>query len=211
MRKSLQYLSDLHLERLNIIPRPKICGNYLALCGDIGDPFKNNYKEFIKYTTYNYEKVFLIAGNHEFLYNNNKRKNRKKVLDQIQEIEIKYNNLFFLNNDTCELDNYKIIGTTLWSKGVYKKNHKKSLKFLKKELKDDKQKIILSHYLPSYKLIIPKYKKYNQINYATNLEYLIKKPIYAWLCGHSHCVYNININGVYCGINTSFQPKSIIL
>src|SRR4029079_12083032 len=85
------------------------------------------------------------------------------------------------------------------------KLYQKSVNFVEQNIKQYPKKdiIILSHYLPSYKLIIPKYYNYKpKYQYASNLDYLIKKPVKAWLCGHSHCQIEKYINGVYCGINT---------
>ncbi len=47
----LQFVSDIHLElRKNKIPiiKPIESGNsYLALCGDIGNPYLSSYKKFL--------------------------------------------------------------------------------------------------------------------------------------------------------------------
>lgn len=65
--------------------------------------------------------------------------------------------------------------------------------------------IVLSHYLPSYKLIVPKYwtKEYSSLQqqYASNLEYLMIPNVKFWLCGHSHSKNHTIINGVFCAIN----------
>ena len=62
---------------------------------------------------------------------------------------------------------------------------------------------MLTHYVPSFKLIEPKYSKYGKLNtlFATDLEYLIQKPIEAWICGHTHSILDMKINNIYCGIN----------
>ena len=45
--KRLQYLSDVHLEVKNTIPKINKVGDYLALLGDIGNPFDRSYRDFI--------------------------------------------------------------------------------------------------------------------------------------------------------------------
>lgn len=67
--------------------------------------------------------------------------------------------------------------------------------------------IVLTHHLPSYKLIHPKYEGH-PLNYcfATNLEEMMESPIRAWLCGHSHTACEVEINGVKCGLNPSGYP-----
>lgn len=88
--------------------------------------------------------------------------------------------------------------------------YKNSLNWLDTNIKQntDNNIIVLSHYLPSYKLIIPKYRDYKPaFQYASHLDHLIKSPVKAWLCGHSHCQIEKYINGVYCGINTLGYPN----
>ncbi len=205
MLKNLQYISDIHLEYRTKVPYLKPISNHLALLGDIGNPFKNNYKEFLIHTSKNWDKVFLIAGNHEYYHN------KDNVDDKIKDIISSFNNVYYLNNDKYEFLNYTILGTTLWSKLIkpinYKNvtmeemnhKHEECCKYLKNNIV--KNTIVLSHYLPSYKLIIDKYKHCNNNDrYASNIDFL-HLPIKYWLCGHSHCIIEMNINGVMCCIN----------
>jgi len=65
-----------------------------------------------------------------------------------------------------------------------------------------KKLIVLTHHMPSYKMIIPKYTgHFASCCFANHLDKLIRDPIIIWLCGHSHCCVENNINGIYCGIN----------
>jgi Icc-related predicted phosphoesterase len=68
--------------------------------------------------------------------------------------------------------------------------------------------IMITHHLPSYSLIDPKYMKskgsigptgLNQY-FASHLDDLIKSPIKAWICGHTHTGFEKRINDVtvYC-------------
>jgi hypothetical protein len=67
--------------------------------------------------------------------------------------------------------------------------------------------IVLTHYLPTYKLIHPKYEGH-PLNYcfATNLEEMIQSPIRGWLCGHSHTACEVEINGIKCALNPFGYP-----
>lgn len=209
----LQYISDIHLEHRTIIPHIKPTTNYLALLGDIGHPNKPLYHDFIRYCSKNWSKVLLISGNHEY---EQKKYSMNDIDNMIMNITNKYNNVTYLNNKKSMIDNYLILGTTLWSNNTktipnHKINslHKECLYWLKNNIKhhSNEKIIVLSHYLPSYQLVIPKYHNYNpKFQYASNLDYLIKPPIKAWLCGHSHCQIEKYINGVYCGINTLGYP-----
>ena|SRR5436305_1603402 len=65
--------------------------------------------------------------------------------------------------------------------------------------------IVLTHYLPTFQLIETKYKdagpQIRSSHFATNLEYLFRPNIKAWLCGHSHSRISFRHNGMYLGLN----------
>lgn len=214
LRLRLQYVSDIHLEYRKKIPIIIPKTNYLALLGDIGYPNQPIYHEFLKYCSQNWDQVLLLSGNHEYwarLHGQcDQRSNAhfENINLMISDLVSRYDNVHFLNNSSYLLDNYLILGTTLWSENPdhpqILMQHRKSIDWIKNSLdKNSHQEIImLSHYLPSYRLIVPKYQNYpNKHRYASHLDHLIKPPIKAWLCGHSHCQYETKINNIYCGIN----------
>lgn len=209
----LQYISDIHLEHMSHIPRILSRANYLALLGDIGHPTKHLYAEFMKYCSQNWSKVFLLSGNHEYIH---QKYSMQEINDIIITLTLKYNNVHYLNNSKYLIDNHLILGTTLWSKGVNSTIdllYKNSVDWLENNIKNNLNKdiVVLTHYLPSYQMIIPKYHMHNtQYKYASHLDYLINPPVRAWLCGHSHCQLDKYINGVYCGINTLGYPHEAI-
>ena len=109
---SLQYISDIHLEHKLNFPKIKRVESTLALLGDIGNPFKDNYKEFLKYTSNKWEHVFLLTGNHEYWQ---QKYNMDDVDNKIRDLITLFPNITFLNNDKYEYENCTILGTTLWS------------------------------------------------------------------------------------------------
>lgn len=109
----IQLISDLHLEFFSnsnysnfVIPSAP----NLAICGDLGYPSMVNYKEFIALCAKDFKKVFIITGNHEYY-----KGIMKEVNEAIELIVQKYDNVCFLNNKTIVVDDYAIIGSTLWS------------------------------------------------------------------------------------------------
>ena len=234
---SVQIISDIHLDYYDIqynnysniiIPS----ANILVIAGDLGNPFNDNYKNFLLFYSTLFIKIFIIAGNHEYYYNNIHDTNIK-----ISEICNSFTNIHFLNNTTYEYNNILFIGTTLWSKipinlnkkllnliNDYKniKNftHYKSNKlfidnvnFIKKELKKNKTSIIITHHAPSF-MCIPKEFKQDILNccFYSNLEYLFKfTNIIAWIYGHTH--YNCNIKNIIisnCYRSKDYNNKLII-
>lgn len=212
----LQYISDIHLEHRTTLPHIAPKTKYLALIGDIGHPNKPLYSDFLRFTSKNWDKVLLVSGNHE--YEQTRKYTKQDIDNMIMNLTNRYNNIYYLNNSTAMLDDHLVLGSTLWCN--HPKNpkivdeHNICLDWLKNELNNtsnNQNKIVLTHYLPSYKLIAPQYQtsKYKpfQNRFATDLDYLIKHPIQAWLCGHSHCQLQIYINNVYCGINCLGRPN----
>lgn len=195
--KKLQYISDIHLEkRPRAFIKPK--GQYLALLGDIGNPFMSNYKQFFKEIHPYFDKIFLINGNHEYNYDNSYSQT-KNVISNFKNVIFLENEKYILNNKTT------ILGSTLWCDYKNVSEHMNSVEFIMNNVQYNTNVIVLTHYLPTYKLIVPKYRKpcfkRSQKKFATDLEFLIKPPIKYWLCGHSHCKTNIQLNSVYLGIN----------
>ena len=239
--RSFQYISDLHLEqRTQLVNIPVISKN-IVLAGDIGDPFKPLYKEYLKFCSFEYENTFLITGNHE--YWNTCVNDLTQVDDQINSIVENFDNIHFLKNKVVETDNVCFIGCTLWSKILNKtkkldvlqtrggaidkrmikhnnkfatlqdlnKFHENDVKWLENTLRDirqDKHIVVITHHLPTFKLMHPKYKKAKNLDkYYTDLEYLIKKPILAWIGGHSHCNMEIDLNEVKLKIAAFGYPN----
>ena len=81
----------------------------------------------------------------------------------------------------------------------------------------DSNVTVLTHYLPSYQLVDEKYHniytsdRAKSERYFSNIEHFIKPPIKNWICGHSHSIKNIHINGVNLCINSYVSQKSDLL
>jgi 3',5'-cyclic AMP phosphodiesterase CpdA len=242
----IQYVSDIHLEfhdKYNegqITPSMflKPSAPYLALCGDIGIPELKAYEKFLQWCSEEYEKVFIVAGNHEYYTYRCPIKNdiptkQKKIF----EITKKFSNIYFLDCSSYffEKFNLRILGCTLWSnvsegderliiksmndsRNIYIEGinsllprkmtelHFEQKSWLAQEIQAAAEKketlLILTHYLPSYKLIAAKYAD-NPLNmcFASDCEDLLKQPVKAWICGHSHTGVTKEINGVKLCMN----------
>lgn len=194
----IYYISDLHLERFNFVPKIK---NYkhedkiLVLAGDIATTYMDQKiaDGFFNqcYEMFGKDNVYYIKGNHEYY---------KSEYDETKVIRLK---------DTTR----KIVGCTLWtdfengsienmlvcSRGIddfhliekhtplhQYKYFKRDFKFLKKNVKKDS--IVITHHLPSFKCINKLYKD-SDINgaFASNLnEFIIDKKPKVWIHGHTH-------------------------
>lgn len=190
----LQYCSDLHLEfpenKKYILENPiPPVGDILILAGDIV-PFAvmDKHQDFFDYVSENFKATFWIPGNHEYYY--------YESSDKFGTIDIKIReNVFLVNNCVKEIENVKLIFSTLWSAippdkqlliqislsdfkvikpngslfltDDYNKLHEESMSFLKKELKQesDKKCIVVSHHVPTFLNYPQKYSN-SKINAA---------------------------------------------
>lgn len=123
----IQLVSDVHLEfhpRLYKPIEPK--APILLLCGDIGYPKKDHrglYWQFIDYYADKFEKIFIVAGNHEYYQGANLKNFRYKPfipinkMDEMikEECKVKYKNVSYLQCDSEIYNGVRFIGCTLWT------------------------------------------------------------------------------------------------
>jgi len=223
----LQYISDLHVDVNKKIPQIKPVCDHLAICGDIGKPDHPHFSQLINQTSKLFKNVYLVAGNHD--YDCGPQFERQKVIyykPLIKDICKSFTNVHFLDRSIHQLNSDTIVaGTTLWSHPHHQQEdnymehifeHTADVEWIKNLIKDthNNHKIImLTHFVPTFKLIEEKYQKKGLKStswFATDLEDLIKEPIIAWLCGHSHSIIDLKVNNIYCGINAiGYHPKKI--
>lgn len=67
--------------------------------------------------------------------------------------------------------------------------------------------LVLTHHLPTYKLVHEKYEGHSlNCGFASHLDYLLREPVKAWICGHSHTGQRLEINGLVCALNPVGYP-----
>lgn len=204
MRKfTFQYLSDLHLEKKLEIPVIKQIADNLILAGDIGHPTSDIYKEFFSSTSKKYNKIYIVDGNHEWDLSTIPDKNRFK----------KFENIYLLENETIiHEDKILIAGCTLWTPTTSFEKNLTSVNFFQNIKCTKYKKIFISHHLPSYEMIVPKYKSYKNINrFANHLDHLLYDEKYhpdVFISGHSHCIFNKKIGFTRCMINTFYTKPT---
>ena len=233
---TIQYFSDIHLEFYDltkihyilskIIPQTNIC----VLAGDIGYPFSKTYEVFLKGINNKFEHVFLIHGNHEYYQlKQNKNKSIQQIKDKTLEIINDLKNIHFLDNSYYDINDYRFVGSTLWSKidnPSYLINDNYNIKELSVDkinllhnnnktyinnilnLETNKKIIMITHHLPTYNAINIKYKHYIHFNqcFASNSDELIKKPIICWIFGHTHSPTEIIVNDIKLVANPIGYP-----
>lgn len=130
MKRILTYVSDIHLEMMTSIDSPAIkklwnfeknnnTTYYLALVGDISNYNDHKLEEFLAKLSPMYKQIFYVPGNHEYYNLCRKIKDTPKsvsyIKNSMQNLCNKFGNVKLLDNNTCDLDEFMIIGSTLWS------------------------------------------------------------------------------------------------
>lgn len=219
-KQRIQYLSDVHVDMLTVGKLPKVYpfAKTLAICGDIGNPIHKNFELFLSAMSNSFEKVLFVPGNHEYDCSPKYEKHKvEKFKPIIANIVSKYDNIVLLDNSTTVIENeIVVIGSTCWSVPKHEiyfndiRDHitkqTEDVEWIKNTIKKYSKNdiIVMTHVPPTFKLMEEKYKKINIKNHGwfyNNYDHLLKPPVIAWLCGHTHSVISCNINGIICAIN----------
>lgn len=107
--------------------------------------------------------------------------------------------------------NINAVGDLSLSPPIVSELHTTQRKWLEKEINKAEQKgedvLVLTHHLPSFRLIHEKYEG-NPLNmcFASDCEDLLRSPVKGWICGHSHTGMRLEIHGVECRMNPYGYP-----
>ena len=186
IRKTFQFASDLHLEKgfQNRFINP--VAPVLILAGDIGNPFNISYQKFLIETSYYFDKVLIISGNHE--YDNFHTSKYDDVELKIKTVCSIKNNLLYLQKDIFTYKDITVAGCTLWSSKPQTKYelHLDHANWLKTTLKKNTESnfVVVTHHCPLYECVLtsktPNY-------FASHQEGLLKMDnVKLWIHGHSH-------------------------
>lgn len=114
----IQLFSDSHFEHHGKVDARNFLtpsAPYLAIAGDLGNPYMANYKSFLEQVSCMFEKVFYVSGNHEYYSLDDSKRSMKNIDHDIQKI-CDDSNVIYLNNKSYNInDKVSIVGTTLWS------------------------------------------------------------------------------------------------
>ena len=190
---------------------------FLLVAGDIGMPSRPSYSTFLQSLSPLYEKIFITTGNHEYYkmpyYSLTEMDNYCRDICRTMPQD----NVVFLQNNTYKLnDSLSIFGGTFWTDIPPSKHHsvmhsvndyklipnmtpslssllhEKSVSLLNYHIKEDTHMkwIVMSHHMPSFDLIDPKYRATTNtdMNYAfaSNVSVANDPRVLAWVYGHTH-------------------------
>jgi hypothetical protein len=118
----IHVISDTHLEmrkhnEIDMYPDANFQGtSYLALCGDVGNPFQATYRSFLHRHAARFSEVFLVAGNHEYYSSPRVQRTMQEVDEQLTLLADELPNVHYLAMGHVVLANgLCFAGSTLWS------------------------------------------------------------------------------------------------
>lgn len=215
---SVQYLSDVHLEFHSPARVTRLIASLerhapnLILAGDIGNPAHPAYFRFLSAAATRFDRVFLIAGNHEFYGSS-----LAETEEEIRTLARFLPNVAFLHNErySCASLPVHIFGGTMWShitaeeeaevarilsdgariRGfgtqTSRNEHAAFVDLLAAEMDacggDGKPFLVISHHLPLTRLVHPRYAD-SPINsaFASDVALAEDPRVAAWFYGHTH-------------------------
>jgi predicted phosphodiesterase len=189
IRKTFQFASDLHLEKgfqnRFIFPVAPV----LILAGDIGNPFELSYQKFLTDTSYYFDKVLVLSGNHE--YDNTHISKYGDIDLRIKTVCSIKSNLQYLQKDTFTHSDITVAGCTLWSSKPKNKYelHLDHVNWLTNTLKQNTETnfVVVTHHCPLYECLLPKYANKTPNYFASHQERLLRMDnVKLWIHGHSH-------------------------
>lgn len=112
-----QIYSDIHLEFCKKIPIIKKTADNLILAGDIFNIKLNKsiYNEFFESINKTYKHTLYVPGNHEFHTSYETSEDYYELDNKYRTYFKSFDNIYYLNNNSIEIDNKLFIGSTLWS------------------------------------------------------------------------------------------------
>lgn len=217
---NLHYISDLHLEKHPLLGRSllqraqtsKVPKHALFIAGDLGHPCRPEFKDFLHRASDLWPSVFFVAGNHEYDMTRNSDE-MTQVDQQIDEIATERENIHVLREGRAfSMGEYTVIGSTLWTYTLYKTwrqternaRHIEESEFLRRTIENSNTPlIVMTHYLPSYRLIHPYYmQRCSELDrWASVSDHLLAKPVKFWFAGHTHSIYDGMLYEVHVLIN----------
>jgi predicted phosphohydrolase len=191
-----QVISDLHLERKSVIPIIQKLADTLIITGDLGNPDKPNYSEFIYNVCHQFSNVVLVAGNHDYWYST--INNTHKFLNNFEN---KFRNFRYLNNKCITLNDRSLFGATFWtyvSKTEKNSNDNKRIGDFSYEKRNELHfetlniikncyfNYIITHHPPCRDVVRSKFSKMNDLELFVNNYPDFNKYCNKWICGHLH-------------------------
>lgn len=184
---------------------------HLVLAGDIGviTSKLRIYKDFLTLCTKKYKNVVLIPGNHEYYGCETRRVEIEKILESLCQTT----GVHYIQGKNVVVDGIRFIGHTLWSlierdacaqladfsrrvfdnQIEYVSAFVDGYRFLQSEILKSMDYVepivVVTHHLPSRKMIHPKFKSYSVLNsaFATDVVNSITlNRVKYWFCGHTH-------------------------
>lgn len=236
-KKTIYAISDIHTEFYDTADEIYDAiqwryATHLVLAGDIGvvKTKLRIYKDFLILCKKKYKNVVLIPGNHEYYHCGGNREQTEKILENLCEIT----GVVYIHGKNIVVDGIRFIGHTLWSIidrdacskladfscGVFESRIEyvsafvDGVRFIQSEIHKsmdhEEPLVVVTHHLPSRKLIHPRFTGYGTLNSAFATDVLSSlngvQKIKYWFCGHTHESTSIKAYNMQLVVNPYGYP-----
>lgn len=98
----------------------------------------------------------------------------------------------------------------LWTPQDSIEAHTESRRFITMNIASTEPCVVLTHHLPTYRLIPDQYLG-SPLNpaFANHLEYLMGERVEVWACGHAHARQSVLVKGTRCVVNACGYPGEL--
>ncbi len=194
---TFRILSDLHLEKpqrlakfLKIDSKVSLRSpRNMILAGDITNRMNIHILQDL-FKKYSYlDNIIYVLGNHEYLGYNGTYKdiNKMDTVSMYKDYCSKFRNVSILENEELQINDVKIFGATLFcdhKNKMFMKENENTRKILQNFEKNSFD-IVVTHYVPSYKLLPLSLQGKNILRIASDCDSLLDRTNY-WIYGHTH-------------------------
>lgn len=217
-------ISDLHTELTQIHQTIDETCDVIILAGDVGDPYSDTYLNQLSQCIGKCKHVLVVSGNHEYYSGRPIDDVDQKIRDVCDSINNQQSSteFTFLQRSSKVIDGFTFYGCTLWtlitdldaskirdmehihqwSASECRKMHLIDVQWLRDVLAKAKRSktIVITHHLPSHKLIHMRFRGSCESGYASDLDHLLKSAK-CWFIGHTHNFVDQVINQCRCIVN----------
>jgi hypothetical protein len=232
----IQYASHLFVDCHSVpfsklVRPPSVHTPFLALCGNIGNPFHPRTQDFLRYCSNHWKQTFWIPSSQE-ISGQETPIPFYQYSDKAYELTQTIKNIHFMHQGQAEFpkQNILLLGASLWpsytcefqniwrnprenqrmNESVMKSWHEEDKEFLRGQLIyasnwKSVRVILLTHTLSTSWILSSNLSMKTNILKEEDRRKLFRPPVKIWLSGATGSCKNGLVDGIFCGVNSRWE------